>query len=69
MTIAVLIREANGLVRHSKPPRAIDIGTGHAPGKAPTPVSPLEYDRAKFALFWARCEPAFVAQQNREWFS
>ena len=69
MTIAVLIREANGLVRHSKPSTAIDIGSGHAPGKAPNPVSPLEYDRAKFALFWARCEPAFVAQQHREWFS
>ena len=69
MTIAVLIREADGLVRHSKPSTAIGIGTGHIPGKAPKPLSPLEYDRAKFARFWARWEPAFVAQQNREWFS
>jgi hypothetical protein len=69
VTIAALIREADGLVRYSKSPTVIEIRARQVPGEASNPVSPLEYDQANFALFWARWEPAFVAQQHREWFS
>jgi hypothetical protein len=60
---------ADGPVRRSKSPTVIEIGAGQVPGEPLKSVSPVGADPAKFALFWARWEPAFVAQQHREWFA
>jgi hypothetical protein len=38
------------------------------PGNAARTASALHQDQVNFARAWARWEPAFVAQQYREWF-
>ena len=43
-------------------------GSDHAHGRE-QPSSAAKQELAKFALFWARWEPALVAQHHREWLS
>jgi hypothetical protein len=64
VTVATLNRESDGFARHS-------VETATVPGltsKAEPTASALYQERVKFALGWARWEPALVAQHYREWF-
>ncbi|MEO9191705.1 MAG: hypothetical protein ABI224_17125 [Acetobacteraceae bacterium] len=51
----------------SAPATVIAVAIDQLPAEAVQPASASVQDRVDFALDWARWEPAFVAQQHREW--
>ena len=50
------------------PTTVIAISADQLLAEAVQPASASAQDRLNFALAWASHEPAFVAQQHREWF-
>ena len=69
MSIATLNRQADGCARLSLPTTFFAAAADPLPALAPRPAPLSSQDLVRFALAWARSEPAFVAQQHREWFS
>jgi hypothetical protein len=66
---AVLNWKVGCFLRYSSPTTSVAIGAARIPGKGLHCGLPFQGDRVKFALDWAQWEPAFVAQQHRDWFS
>ncbi len=69
MTIATLNRQAESLARYSLPATCFATAVDPLSAIAAWPASVSDHDLVRFALAWARSEPAFVAQHHREWFS
>lgn len=69
MTAIVLKRDADGFARYSAPSPSLVPSFGDALGRAAWSASTSYQEQVKFALEWARWEPALVAQHHREWLS
>ncbi len=67
MTIVMPVRSDDSFCSYSTSAR-ISAGSDHMHGREQQ-ISGARQELANFALFWARWEPALVAQHHREWFS
>lgn len=68
MTVATLNMRPDSFVRYSMAMTTLAGVADWIPGNAVRTSSALHQDQVNFARAWARWEPAFVAQQYREWF-
>jgi hypothetical protein len=67
MTIAMLNRQADRALRCSLPQTGFATAVAPVPAILAWPASTSPDALARFARAWALAEPAFVAQQHREW--
>jgi hypothetical protein len=67
MTIVTLNRPAQSYSRRATTTKAATV-VADTPGKSVQSTDALIQDQVDFAFYWARWEPALVAQHHREWF-
>jgi hypothetical protein len=67
MTIVTLNRPAQSYSRRATPTKTATV-VANTSGRSVQSTDALNQARVDFALYWARWEPALVAQHHREWF-